>query len=228
VACRGSLTPTVTVPGRPGHAETAQPHWTAGGAVNAIDKLRLVLDAVARLREEWRLRPDQQHPHVSPGDIVPTIVRGGEWTVTHPASCDLTLEVTYLPGRVDEAGTGRAVEAEVKEWIERAAAADPWFAEHPLQWRWDCDVVPAEVPAGHPLVGLALDAASAVGHQGGISGFDSWHDGATFTRHGGTPTVCFGPGVTATAHTIDEWVAVDDLVDHAAATALLAMRWCGA
>ena len=77
------------------------------------------------------------------------------------------------------------------------------------------------------MVTEAIDAAAAVGRSGRVAGFDSWHDGATFTRVGGTPTVCFGPGGTATAHTIDEWVAVDDLVAFSQAVALLAMRWCG-
>ena len=57
VGCRGSLTPTFTVAGRPGHAEMAQPHWRDGGAVNAIEKMGIVMDAVARLREEWRAAP---------------------------------------------------------------------------------------------------------------------------------------------------------------------------
>ena len=227
VACRGSLTPVITISGRPGHAEMVQPHWRAGGAVNAIDKLRLVLDAIARLNDEWRGRPDHRHPYVSPGTIVPTVVHGGEWEITYPASCTLTCEAMYLPTHLDEDGTGRRVEAEVKDWIERAVAVDPWFAEHPLKWFWDCDVVPAEVPDDHPVVAEGVAAGAAVGRAGSITGFDSWHDGATFTRRGGTPTVCFGPGLGSTAHTVDEWVSADDLADHVAATALLLMRWCG-
>ena len=227
VACRGSLTPVITIPGRPGHAEMRQPHWREGGAVNAIDKLRLVLDAVARLNDEWRDRPDQRHPFLSPGVIVPTVVTGGEWEVTYPARCTLTCEAMYLPGHLDDDGTGRKVEAEIKDWIERAVAVDPWFEEHPLEWFWDCDVAPAEVPADHPVVAASVAAGAAVGRAGRVTGFDSWHDGATFTRHGGTPTVCFGAGATGTAHTIDEWVTADDLADHAAATAVLLMRWCG-
>jgi acetylornithine deacetylase len=204
-----------------------QPHWRAGGAVNAIDKLRLVLDAVARLNEEWRGRADHQHPYVSPGTIVPTVVGGGEWEITYPASCTLTCEAMYLPNHLDEDGTGRKVEAEIQEWIERAVAVDPWFEEHPLRWFWDGDVVPAEVPDDHPIVAESVAAGSAVGRSGRVTGFDSWHDGATFTRRGGTPTVCFGPGLGSSAHTIDEWVTADDLVGHVAATALLLMRWCG-
>lgn len=227
VACRGSLTPIITISGRPGHAEMVQPHWREGGAVNAIDKLRLVLDAIARLNDEWRDRPDHRHPFVSPGTIVPTVVHGGEWEITYPASCTLTCEAMYLPTHLDEDGTGRKVEAEIQDWIERAVAVDPWFAKHPLRWVWDGDVVPAEVPADHPIVSVTADVAATFGRAGTVTGFDSWHDGATFTRIGHTPTICFGPGPGEAAHTIDEWSDLQDMVDHAAAMALLAMRWCG-
>ena len=112
VACRGSLTPTIEVTGRPGHAELTQPHWTAGGAVNAIDKLGVVLDALRALRDEWRTRPDQLHPFLSPGTATPVLVSGGEWFVTYPALAQLTCELMYLPGRADDRGEGSLVAAE--------------------------------------------------------------------------------------------------------------------
>jgi len=226
IACRGTLTPTITVEGRAGHAEIRQPHWTAGGAVNAIEKMLPVYEAIKELREDWRTRPDQRHPLLSPGDMVPTIVKGGTWEVTYPASCDLTCDITYLPGRVDADGTGRVVEREVQERIDAAVASDPWFAEHPLQWGWAEDFVPAEMPADHPLVLTAAAAAGALGRPSRSAGLDSWHDAATFTRFG-TPTFSFGPAGTESAHTIDEWTTLDSLVDLAAALALVAMRWCG-
>ena len=74
---------------------------------------------------------------------------------------------------------------------------------------------------------MTLDAATAVGRTGKIAGLDSWHDAAVFTRRTGTPTISFGPGDIARAHTIDESVPVDELVDHAAAVALVLLRWCG-
>jgi acetylornithine deacetylase len=227
VACRGSLTPIITTRGRPGHAEMRQPHWRDGGAVNAIEKMRPVLAAIERLREDWRLRPDMRHPLVSPADIVPTVIRGGEWEVTYPASCRLVCEVVYPPGCVGEDGTARGLQDEIAAVIDAAAASDPWLREHPLEWEWDCEMVPAEFHPKHPLEAAALDVATDAGRIARVSGFDSWHDGATFTRVGGTPTVCFGPGRTETAHTVDEWVAVDDLVAFSQAVALLAMRWCG-
>lgn len=226
VSCRGTVTPTITVAGRAGHAEMPQADWREGGAVNAIEKLVTVLNGVGALREEWKTRPDHQHPLLAPGDIVPTVVRGGTWIVTVPASCDVTCDITYLPQHVDGEGTGKAVEAEVVDRLTRAVAGDPWFAEHPLRFTWSDDVVPAEMPADHPLVKTALGCAGALGRAGKPAGLDSWHDAATFTR-AGTPTFSFGPDGIETAHAVNERVGVQALVDFSAAIALTAMRWCG-
>ena len=48
ISCRGTSYAEVVVPGRPGHAEVYQPHWRDGGAVNAIEKAQVVLDAIQR------------------------------------------------------------------------------------------------------------------------------------------------------------------------------------
>ena len=226
VSCRGTVAPTITVAGRAGHAEIPQADWREGGAVNAVEKLMPLLAGVQALREEWRGRPDHRHPLLAPGDIVPTIVKGGTWMVTYPASCDLTCDITYLPAHVDAEGTGKAVEAEVIDRLTAAVAGDPWFAEHPLRFTWSDDVVPAEMPAGHPLVTTALGCARALGRSGKPAGLDSWHDAATFTA-AGTPTFSFGPDGIASAHAVNERVSVDGLADFTAAIALTAMRWCG-
>ena len=226
VSCHGTLTPVISVEGRAGHAEMPQRDWREGGAVNAIEKLLPLLEGIKALRGEWRVRPDHQHPLLRPGDIVPTLVRGGTWVVTYPDRCDLTCNITYLPGHVDAEGTGRRVEADVIERLNAAVAGDPWFAEHPLVFTWTDDVVPAEMSADHPLVITALECAAAVGRSGEPAGLDSWHDAATFTR-AGTPTFSFGPDGIETAHAVNERVSVQSLLDFTAATALMAMRWCG-
>ncbi len=227
VACRGGVNPVVRTIGRTGHSEMHHPHWRDGGPVNAIEKMSVVLDAIRALRAEWARRDEHQHPYLHRPDILPTVIKGGEWMVTYPSSCEATLSIQYLPGRVDENGTGQAVFDEVEAFIGAAAAKDDWLAEHPPEWEWPCDIVPAEVPDDHPIVAAALDAAAALGRKGKISGLDSWHDAAVFTRVGSTPTISFGPGDIAKAHTIDEYVPVDELVDHAAAVALVLLRWCG-
>ena len=227
VACRGTVCPTITIPGRAGHAEAPQRDWREGGAVNAIEKLPLVLDAIAELREDWRTRADHRHAMLSPGDIVPTVVRGGDWSVTIPAWCDLQCDAMFLPAGIDAAADASVIEREIRERVDaHVRARDPWFEDHPLRWAWDSYVLPAEIAADHPLVEIVLAAAAALGRPGKVAGLDSWHDAATFTRFGGTPCFSFGGGALATAHAVDEYTEIDELVDVAAAVALAAMRYC--
>jgi len=225
IACRGYLIVSVKVRGRAGHAEMPMPHWQAGGAVNAIDRLEVVLGAIRRLREDWRTRPDHQHPLLAPGGIVPTQVTGGEWPVTYPALVTLLCDVQYTPSRVGSEGYCVPVRDEITARLSAAAASDPWLAERPLEFEFLGEAVPAEIAPDHPLVVTALQAASDVGRRGKVGGLDSWHDPATFVR-AGTPMFSFGPGGFGTAHALDERVSIDDLVDHSAATALVAMRFC--
>lgn len=225
-ACRGISTGVMTVEGRSGHAEMPQPHFSAGGAVNAIEKALPLIDSLRRLREEWRGRPDQQHLLLSPGAIVPTILHSGTWSVTYPETCELTCDLEYLPHLIDEAGTGKPAQAEVEAWVSAAASADPWLVEHPPRWRWVDDNPPAEVAPDHEIVKLALKAGSDLDRPGRVTGLDSWHDAATYTLHGHTPSVSFGPGELRFAHAINENVPVQDLVDHSAAVALMLLRWC--
>jgi len=227
IACRGMVKPRITVAGRAGHTQFMQPHWKDGGPVNAIEKLQLVLQGIKQLRDEWSIRSDCQHPLLIPGDIVPTIVHGGTWAVTYPSSCTLVCDVQYLPAQSDADGSGATIKAEIMERLNAATLADPWFIDHPLEWEWQWGAAPAEMAPDHPLIGVLLDAGADLGRTGRIAGADTWHDGANFTVHANTPCLSYGPGDVLRAHTVDEYIPIDDIVDYAATMAVAMMRFCG-
>ncbi|MCI0635485.1 MAG: M20/M25/M40 family metallo-hydrolase, partial [Actinobacteria bacterium] len=233
ISCRGTSYAEVAVPGRPGHAEVFQPHWQEGGAVNAIEKAQVVLDAIKRLRDEWSKRSDLRHPRLSIPDILPTLISAGEWAVTYPAECRITIAVLCVPQQTDEEGWTFAVERDVDQWIAAAAAADPWLAEHPPTVAWSPNrVMSLEISPDEPIVSVMSETTADIGRPGRLSGLDSWYDGATFTRLGGVPAIAYGPpGFSpdgrSVAHTIDEYVPVDGLVACAQALAVAAMRFCG-
>jgi acetylornithine deacetylase len=233
-ACRGSEYCEIRVPGRPGHAEVRQPDWRSGGAVNAIEKAMVVIGAIEALRREWAGRRELEHESLAPPSLLPTMAKAGEWAVTYPSECQLTVAVMYVPAQADPAGWGSAVRDEVEQWITRETALrDDWLAEHPpvIEW-WPNAVMPLEIPPTEPIVATMLDATRDVGRGGRLAGLDSWYDGATLSKLAGTPSIGFGPpgfdpsGATV-AHTIDEYVPVDGLVDCAKALAVAAMRFCG-
>jgi acetylornithine deacetylase len=225
VACRGSLLPRITVRGRAGHAGIAPLPHEQGGAVNAIEKMSVVLGAVERLRVHRAMRP--RHPYLSAGDCVPTIITGGEWLVSYPATCALECHIEYLPDRADDTGYGSEVEREFEHWIAEAAARDAWLREHPPEVTWGAGAVPpSEVAESEPIVQALLGAGRDLGQPDHLGGLDNWHDGATLTVEAGIPAVCFGPGDVHRAHAADEYVPVDDLVACAQRIALAAMRFC--
>ncbi|HEX8975265.1 MAG TPA: ArgE/DapE family deacylase [Solirubrobacteraceae bacterium] len=231
-ACRGSEYCVIRVPGRPGHAEVRQTDWRSGGAVNAIEKAVAVIEAIESLRREWSERPGLEHEVLARPSLLPTMARAGEWPVTYPAQCELTVAVMYLPAQVDSSGWGSAVREEVEQWIARATVHDDWLAEHPptIEW-WPNAVMPFEISRSEPIVGTMLDATRDVGRAGRMGGLDSWYDGATLTKLAGIPSIGFGPPGfdpvgASVAHTVDEHVPVDGLVDSAKALAVAAMRFC--
>lgn len=226
IACRGSLLPTITVPGRPGHAGLPQSHWREGGAVNAIEKAALIADAIRRFEADWRQRDSQRHPYLAPGVVVPTLIAGGEWMVSFPAACRLGYHISYLPAHADAEGWGSAVREEIVAWIMRAAQADPWLAENPPTIEWAPEVPAVEMAPDLPIAQITLAASAAVGRAGRIGGDDGWNDGATFTL-GRTPSIAFFPSSGKPAHMVDEYTRVDDLVAGAQALALAALRFCG-
>ena len=87
---------------------------------------------------------------------------------------------------------------------------------------------PAEVADGRAdRADAARGAAAISASPQTLGGLDNWHDGATLTVEAGIPAVCFGPGDVHRAHTVDEYVPIDDLVACAQRIALAAMRFCG-
>jgi acetylornithine deacetylase len=219
VAMRGSLYGVIRVFGRAGHAELAQPHWRQGGAVNAITKSVKVIEAMEALTTSWRRRPDNQHPYLDPGKIIPTVIKGGDWTVTYPEEVEITFGAIFPPGM-----TG--VQQEIEEMLAQVAAGDPWLEEHPPRlevggWHYGAEIDPAE-----PIVRSALDALNALGLEPELKGFGSLTDAIHLINYAHIPTISLGPKL-GPAHTADEYIEIKELLAMTKALALTIMDWCG-
>jgi acetylornithine deacetylase len=226
-ACRGTVYCTITVPGRAGHAEQEHPHWRDGGAVNAIDKARFLLDGVDRLSREWRTRLDLHHPLLDPPAVLATrVVADAGWHVTIPDRAEVDLSVLMLPVQADPDGWTTDVQREVEAFLQAWCATDSWLAEHPPAFRWHTEVNPSETPVDAPVVQALLGANGALGLPLTLGGLGSWYDGATFALEAGTPALMYGPRSIDYAHTVGEHVPIDDLVHVAQGIAIAGWRLC--
>jgi acetylornithine deacetylase len=226
-ACRGTVYCTIEVPGRAGHAEQEHPHWRDGGAVNAVDKGRFLLEGVDRLRREWRSRLDLRHDLLDPPDVVATrFVADAGWHVTIPDRAEIDLSVLILPQQADASGWTGDAQAEVEAFLRRWCETDSWLAEHPPTFRWHTEVNPSETPVDAASVQALLQANAALGLPTVLGGLGSWYDGATFALEARTPALMYGPRAIDWAHTVNEYVPVEDLVNCAKGIAVAGWRLC--
>jgi acetylornithine deacetylase len=219
VAMRGSLYGTITVPGRAGHAEMTQPHWTKGGAVNAITKAVKVLQGLQELADDWRARPDKQHPYLDPDTVIPTVIQGGEWEVTIPEQVLISFSSTFVPSTHD-------AREQIEAQLMRIADTDPWLREHPPRLGAGESWYGAQVSESEPIVQTGVEALRDLGLEPALIGYGSLTDAIHLINFAGIPTISIGPSAR-TAHMADEYVEVEELADTAKAIALCVMRWCG-
>jgi acetylornithine deacetylase len=226
-ACRGSVYARIEVPGRAGHAEQEHPHWREGGAVNAIEKARHLLAGVDHLRADWRSRAALRHPLLDPPDIVPVrLSADAGWDVTIPGRAELTLAVLLLPRQADADGWTSRVRKEVEGHLRRWCDTDDWLAAHPPTFNWYVETNPSETPVEADSVQALLGAGGALGLPLTLGGLGSWYDGATFALEAGSPALMYGPRHIDWAHTVGEYVPIEDLVSCAQALAVAASRLC--
>jgi len=207
VAERGLFTATITVHGRPAHG--SQP----SDGVSAVEKAAKV---VLALHDADFGGPDHEllgRPTCNIG-----MIEGGTGHNTVAERATVVADRRLLPG-----ATGASAEAELRARID--AIGDP-----DLRYDLEPGVVgeASELDRDHPFVGQVQAAATSVlGHPVPVIGMRFTTDARFVRNQAGIPTVVCGPGEIAQAHTNDEWVEVDRLVDAAAVYAELFATFTG-
>jgi acetylornithine deacetylase len=146
--------------------------------------------------------------------------------VTIPNRVEIDLSVLILPQQADAHGWTTDAQAEVEGYLRRWCESDSWLVEHPPSFNWYTEVNPSETPVDADSV-LALRAANrGLGIPDKLGGLGSWYDGATFALEANTPALMYGPRAIDWAHTVDEYVPIDDLVKCAQGIAIAGWRLC--
>lgn len=151
----------------------------------------------------------RRHPLLGPATVSVGVVRGGDRPPMVPASCSVQLDRRWLPGETHEdvLEEVRAVVARIRREDENVQAV-----VREMEGTSAFVHAPLECPAEHPALPLLADVvAEWTGDRHEPVGVDFWTDGALLASRTGTPTVVCGPGDIAQAHSLEEWVAVDQL-----------------
>ncbi|HEY0780116.1 MAG TPA: ArgE/DapE family deacylase [Gemmatirosa sp.] len=215
-AHRGFAWYTVTVHGRAAHGS----RYDIG--VDAIRHAGLLLAELDAL-DAVELPARAPHQLLGRGSLHASLVEGGAGLTTYPERCVLRLERRTIPSESAESALGEmeAAAARVAARL-RAAGREAFRAAVAL----DFAQPPSDVAADAPVVRALGEALAAAGELARVEGMPAWTDAALLNASG-VPTVCFGPGDIALAHSAEEWVALDEVARAAGVLERVVRNWCG-
>jgi len=182
--------------------------------INAISKMGKILCAID---EEYLPKLKQRkHKLLGASTCSAGVIEGGTKLTMVPEHCSLKLDCRFPPRKRAE-----DIRKEIEELIERLRQEDPQLE---ATVEIGHEVLPFETEENAPLVQQLRKAVEKVkGVDLGIAGYYPVSDGHLFAERN-IPTVVFGSGNTLQAHTTDEYVEIDQLVDSAKILALLALE----
>jgi acetylornithine deacetylase len=218
-ACIGRLWFVIEVRGKPAGISR---RWEA---INALDKGYKLAKAIEDL-EGLRINTLTHPLYPDNRGALPCAVgrfEAGHYASATPDRAILRGSMGLLPQEDIE-----EVKQQLQDFVSTFCRTDPWLSTHPPKiWFEGLIAEGAEIPTDHPIVTtLAGDFREVTGEQPVYSGRMGAADTRFLIRHGDTPTVIFGPGVTAQMHATNEWLPLDNLVTATKVLALTIHDWC--
>ncbi len=216
---QGSMWFRIKVKGRSAHGGTRYE------GVSAIEKSMKVVEVVRQLEKERNDRIDDPLYNAIPIPIPINVgvIRGGEW----PSS---VADLVTLEGRMGVAPHESMEDAkeEMARCLESLKQEDEWFKQHPPQLEWfGARWVPGSIDPEHELMNVLTDSYRRILHKDPVVEASPWGtDGGLLTRVGETPSIVFGPGVTAMAHFPNEYIELDRVFECAEIVANTLVKWC--
>ncbi|EEF58964.1 M20 family metallopeptidase [Pedosphaera parvula] len=160
---------------------------------NAVHAMARIVDLLeTKYAAQLRKR---KHPLLGNATINVGTIQGGVQANIVPSYCSITLDRRTLPGETD-ASVWREIQALLKQHNLMATLGNTKASP----------CLPMETSSKLPLVQQFLRVLG----QRKPQGVDYFCD-ASVLAHGGIPSIVFGPGDIAQAHTADEWISLQSL-----------------
>jgi acetylornithine deacetylase/succinyl-diaminopimelate desuccinylase family protein len=199
----------VTVKGRASHA--GRPHLGANA-----------LQAAARMISELeKLTFKARHPlfEIPTPSLSVTMIQAGTKINIIPERCTFAIDRRMIPGETSE-----SVRQEIEEVLQKSLSEGISTEVRLTHEGWD----PYALNPDSPLVkGLSRAIKEESGETPKLKGKAGCTDASHLVHKAQIPSVCFGPGLEDTAHTANERVALEKVVQAAKIYARAAMVLLG-
>lgn len=201
--------------------------------VNAIGLALKIYKALMNLNEERWLKLRGKHPLFEKEgagrstNMTIGVMKAGDWPATVAGSAELIGRIGFPPCE-----KGSDVEKQVEITVETVAKEDPWMKELPPKviW-WGARREAHEISLTEPIAQLIKHQVQKVVGKCSFTKSPVATDTSYITPvvggYGGIPSVIYGPGGSG-AHSSDEYVLINDVIDCTKVFALTLLNWCGA
>jgi acetylornithine deacetylase len=195
-AHNGQLYFKVVAHGRAAHTSAPQ---------HGVNAIYAMTDAIHALRRGVASTyPFRHHPLCGTPQLTVSVIRGGSSEHVVPDECEVVIDRRVIPGE----NWHQALE-EIQGWIDTYLDTD---TAQRIEVQPPYKVaLPVNTPPDHPLVQGLHRAVESVLGSAQIAGVP-YNTDATHLAAAGVPAVVFGPGDIAQAHTVGEYVELDQVV----------------
>jgi len=131
-------------------------------------------------------------------------IRGGSKVNMVPDYCEIEIDRRTIPGETNE-----EILAEFETALDALRERSPDLR---VRVAIDDFAEASQTPDGTSLVALLDEARTAFGIDGSEVGYAGATDARFLINQGGVPSIVFGPGDPLLAHTVGEYVEVEQLV----------------
>ncbi|TCN22594.1 acetylornithine deacetylase [Mesobacillus foraminis] len=215
------------------HDGTRREMIHAGGQLfgaSTIEKMAKIIQGLQELERHWAVTKSYQGFPPGTNTINPAVIEGGR----HPAfiadECRLWITVHFYPNETHE-----QVAKEVEEHILAIAQADPWLRENLPAFEWGGssmivdrgEIFPSlEIDGEHPAVHTLMHSHESILKEGAEVGVSTTvNDGGWFGA-AGIPAAIYGPGTLREAHSVNEQLSIDQLVQFTKVMVTFIYQWC--
>lgn len=207
VAEKGLYWFKVTTYGRTAHGSTP---WLGKNAINMmLQFLNLLEERVGKLLRE------KTHPLTPPPSLNIGIIKGGINTNVVADRCEVEIDRRILPNENLE-----DAKKEIEDLLKELSFRDSDF-------KYEISTLalgnPIETDVKHDLVKWACESRKLLGLPEKVVGYQQVSDGRFF-NDAGVPTIILGPGESEEAHTPNESIDLDQLMEAVKIYALLAWK----
>jgi len=184
-----------------------------------IDAIVHMAKVVTRLNELQDKLNAREHPLLGPPKIHTSTIQGGtHWSII-PNRCVLRLERRTLPEE-----TTTLVMKEIDELLHSISLEDDNFK---AEARKIFERPPLETAPNEPIVQtLQQTITETTGTNQTPVGVPYWTDGAILSHSASIPTCLFGPGDISVAHSPDEYVNAENVLQAADIYRTITQKFC--